>query len=81
MRPDFLGSGPPMPGPEAGSGPGINPIVQKQMSNPGIHSVDAIEAEQRQTLTPMTHLPATRRHQPLLDRIIQKRAQVLKTIL
>jgi len=31
---------------------GINPMVQKLMSNPGIHSVDAIEAEQRKSASP-----------------------------
>ena len=30
----------------------INPVVQKLMSNPGIHSVDAIEAEQRRSASP-----------------------------
>ena len=37
--------------PTASSGPSIDPI-QKLMSNPGIHSVDAIEAEQRQSISP-----------------------------
>ena len=32
--------------------PVINPVVQKLMSNPGIHSVDAIEAEQRRSASP-----------------------------
>jgi len=30
----------------------INPVVQKLMSNPGIHTVDAIEAEQRRSASP-----------------------------
>ena len=46
------GHPPPLPGPAASSGPGMDPMVQKLMSNPGIHSVDAIEAEQRQSASP-----------------------------
>lgn len=46
------GHPPPMPGPATTSGPGMDPIVQKLMSNPGIHSLDAIEAEQRQSTSP-----------------------------
>ena len=46
------GHPPPMPGPATNSGPGMDPIVQKLMSNPGIHSLDAIEAEQRQSTSP-----------------------------
>ena len=40
---------PPLPG---ASLAGINPMVQRLMSNPGIHSVDAIEAEQRRSASP-----------------------------
>lgn len=40
-----------LPAPTASSGPSMDPI-QKLMSNPGIHSVDAIEAEQRQSISP-----------------------------
>ena len=42
----------PPPAPPATSGSGINPMVQRLMSNPGIHSVDAIEAEQRKSASP-----------------------------
>jgi len=42
----------PPPAPTATSGSGINPMVQRLMSNPGIHSVDAIEAEQRKSASP-----------------------------
>jgi len=41
------------PAPPATTGTsGINPMVQRLMSNPGIHSVDAIEAEQRKSASP-----------------------------
>ena len=42
---------PPAPPATTGSS-GINPMVQRLMSNPGIHSVDAIEAEQRKSTSP-----------------------------
>ena len=42
---------PPAPPATTGSS-GINPMVQRLMSNPGIHSVDAIEAEQRKSASP-----------------------------
>ena len=56
------GHPPPLPGPAPSSGPGVDPMVQKLMSNPGIHSVDAIEAEQRQSTSPpdLTMTPKTK---------------------
>jgi len=51
---------PPVPAPAPAGGSdnpgvaGINPVVQKLMSNPGVHSVDAIEAEQRMSASPPT---------------------------
>ena len=45
---------PPAPVTVSDQGP-INPVVQKLMSNPGIHSVDAIEAEQRRSASPQEH--------------------------
>ena len=56
---------PPLPG---ASLAGINPMVQRLMSNPGIHSVDAIEAEQRRSASPpgqeQQHVSHRQRHYP-----------------
>ena len=56
---------PPLPG---ASLAGINPMVQRLMSNPGIHSVDAIEAEQRRSTSPpgqeQQHVSHRQRHYP-----------------